>query len=66
MKKLILSSAATLAMIAGTALADVPAGCNPLVANWQNAAPYTCAESDTGGDKFKRPETEEVAATPAG
>lgn len=71
MKKLILTSAATLAMSAGTAMADVPAGCNPVVANWQNAAPYNCAVSDTSGGDISLPQnpghhdTEEEAETPA-
>lgn len=63
MKMTILASAALLAIAAGAAQADVPNGCNPVVANWQNAAPITCAKSDTGGDKFKRPEAEAEAST---
>lgn len=61
MKK-ILFSAAALALLAGPALAvDVPEGCTPAVQNWVNASGYTCAKSDTGGDKFKREEEEGVS-----
>ena len=55
---------ASLALMAGTALA-APAGCNPSQGNWVNAATFSCAKSDTGGDKYKRPEAEVEATSPA-
>ncbi len=61
-------SFALFALIAtsATALADdLPAGCNPSQGNWVNAATFSCAKSDTGGDKYKRPEAEVEATSPA-
>jgi len=57
-------AAAALALLAGPALAvDIPEGCTPAVQNWVNGSGFTCAKSDNGGDKFKRPEAEAEAAT---